>query len=42
MRFFLLLIILATVSASTSAAAPTYLYQTKLIQAAPGKLLEVI
>jgi hypothetical protein len=42
MRFLLLLIILASFSASTSAAAPTYLYQTKLVQAAPGKLLHVI
>jgi len=41
-RFFLLLIILASFAASTSAAAPTYLYQTRLVQAAPGKLLEVI
>src|SRR6185295_6551813 len=27
---------------TASAAEPTYLYKTKLIQAAPGKLLEVI
>ncbi len=42
MRFLLLLLMLASFAASTSAAAPTYLYQTKLVQAAPGKLLEVI
>src|ERR1043166_2904308 len=42
MRFFLLLIILAVVAASTSAAAPTYLYKTQLVQAAPGKLLDLI
>ena len=42
MRFFLLLIILALVAASTSAAAPTYLYKTQLVQAAPGKLLDLI
>jgi hypothetical protein len=41
-RFFLLLIVLALFAASTSAAAPTYLYKAKLVQAAPGKLLEVI
>src|SRR5215510_13004372 len=41
-RLGLLLIILASYAASSSAAAPTYLYQTKLVQAAPGKLLEVI
>ena len=42
MRFFLLLIILAVFAASTSAAAPTYLYKTQLVQAAPGKLLDLI
>src|SRR5262245_4085995 len=41
-RFFLLLIILVLFAASTSASAPTYLYQAKLVQAAPGKLLGVI
>ena len=41
-RFFLLLSILVFFAVSTSAAAPTYLYQTKLVQAAPGKLLDVI
>lgn len=41
-RFLLLLIILALFAASTSAAPPTYLYQAKLVQAAPGKLLELI
>ena len=42
MRFFLLLIILALFTVPASAAAPAYLYQTRLVQAAPGKLLEVI
>src|SRR5262245_5691776 len=42
MRFSLLLIMLASFTASTSASAPTYLYQAKLVQAAPGKLLEMI
>jgi len=41
-RFFLLLIILALFAPTTSAAAPAYLYQTKLVQAAPGELLELI
>ena len=41
-RFFFLLIILALCAVSTSAAAPSYLYQAKLVQAAPGKLLELI
>jgi len=34
-RFFLLLSILVFFAVSTSAAAPTYLYQTYLLQAAP-------
>ena len=42
MHFFLLLIILALFAASTRAAEPSYLYKTKLIQAAPGKLLDLI
>jgi len=37
----LLILTMASFAGSTS-AAPTYLYQTKLVQAAPGKLLEVI
>ena len=41
-RFLLLLIVLALFAASTSAAAPTYLYKAQLVQAAPGKLLDVI
>jgi hypothetical protein len=41
-RFFFLLIILVLFAVSTSAAAPSYLYQAKLVQAAPGKLLELI
>ena len=40
--FSLLLIILALSAASTSAAAPSYLYKTKLVQAAPGRLLDLI
>jgi len=42
MRFFLLLIICASFASSTSAATPTYLYKTQLVQAAPGKLLDLI
>jgi hypothetical protein len=42
MRFYLLLIILASFAVSTKASAPTYLYKAKLVQAAPGKLLDVI
>jgi len=41
MRFFLLLIICVSFAGSTS-AAPAYLYQAKLVQAAPGRLLELI
>src|ERR1043166_4654646 len=41
-RFFLLLIILTLFAPSTRAAPPIYLYQAKLVQAAPGKLLELI
>ena len=42
MRVLLGLTISALLASSVSAAEPTYLYKTKLIQAAPGKLLEVI
>jgi len=42
MRFFLLLMLVACLAVSTRASAPTYLYKTKLIQAAPGKLLDLI
>ena len=42
MRFLLLLIISVLFAPTTSASGPTYLYKTKLVQAAPGKLLEVI
>jgi len=42
MHLFLLLMIPALFAVSTRAAAPGYLYKTKLVQAAPGKLLEVI
>ena len=41
-HFFLLLIVLCLFAVSTKAAAPSYLYKTKLVQAAPGKLLDVI
>src|SRR5678815_2181113 len=41
-RFPFLLIILAIFAVSTNAATPTYLYKTKLVQAAPGKLLELV
>src|SRR5689334_13155162 len=42
MRFFLPLITLVLFTVSTKAAAPSYLYKTKLLQAAPGKLLDLI
>ena len=42
MHFFLLLITLALFAGSTKASAPSYLYKTTLVQAAPGKLLELI
>ncbi|HKR62015.1 MAG TPA: hypothetical protein VJS64_20170 [Pyrinomonadaceae bacterium] len=42
MRFLFLLLIPALFAPSGSAAEPTYLYKAKLVQAAPGKLLEVI
>ncbi len=42
MRFSLLLIILALFAVSTRASAPTYLYKTTLVQAAPGRLLDLI
>ena len=42
MHFFLLLIILALSAVSTKASPQSYLYKTKLIQAAPGKLLDLI
>src|SRR6185295_5469173 len=42
MRFFLPVLILALFAVSTSASTPTYLYKTKLVQAAPGKLLDLI
>ena len=42
MRVLLGLIISALFTTSASGAEPTYLYKTKLVQAAPGKLLEVI
>jgi hypothetical protein len=42
MRVLLVLIVSALLAASASASEPTYLYKTELVQAAPGKLLEVI
>jgi hypothetical protein len=42
MRTALVLIASALLASSTSAAESSYLYKTKLVQAAPGKLLEVI
>jgi len=42
MRLLLVLFVLASFASSASAAEPTYLYKAKLIQAAPGKLLDVI
>ena len=41
-HFFLLLIFLALFAVSTKASPPSYLYKTKLVQAAPGRLLELI
>jgi hypothetical protein len=41
-HFFLPLIILALFAASAKASTPSYLYKTKLVQAAPGRLLELI
>ncbi|HEU5236210.1 MAG TPA: hypothetical protein VFU37_03665, partial [Pyrinomonadaceae bacterium] len=42
MRLLLVLFVAALFAPSTSAAEPTYLYKAKLIQAAPGKLTELI
>src|SRR4029453_4806248 len=42
MRVLFVLIISVLLAPTTSAGEPTYLYKTKLVQAAPGKLLEVI
>jgi hypothetical protein len=42
MRLLLLLICLGSCAGSTSAAPPTYLYKARLVQAAPGKLLDAI
>lgn len=41
-RPLLLLVSLALITSSAAAAETTYLYQAKLVQAAPGKLLDVI
>jgi hypothetical protein len=37
-----MLIVSVLLAPTTNASEPTYLYKTKLVQAAPGKLLEVI
>ena len=42
MRVLLILIIAVLLATTARASEPTYLYKTKLVQAAPGKLLEVI
>jgi hypothetical protein len=42
MRVLLMLIVSVLLAPTTNASEPTYLYKTKLVQAAPGKLLEVI
>jgi hypothetical protein len=42
MRVLLVMILPVLLAPTTSAAEPTYLYKTKLVQAAPGKLLDVL
>jgi len=42
MRVLLVLVISVLLAPTTSASEPTYLYKAKLVQAVPGKLLEVI
>ena len=42
MRLLLVLIIAVLFAPSITASEPTYLYKAKLVQAAPGRLLEVI
>src|SRR5437868_13568212 len=42
MRAILLTTLLILLVATTQAAEPTYLYNAKFVQAAPGKLLELI
>src|SRR5260370_5486871 len=42
MRIALLLLIVAASAQAAAAATPTYLYDAKLVQAAPGKLLDLI
>jgi hypothetical protein len=42
MRLLLFSFMLAVLAPATSANPPSYLYKAKLVQAAPGKLLEVI
>jgi hypothetical protein len=42
MRLLVLLIFFGSCAGSTSAAPPTYLYKARLVQAAPGKLLDAI
>src|SRR5690349_2038155 len=41
-RIILLTALLILLAATTRAAEPTYLYNAKFVQAAPGKLLELI
>lgn len=42
MRVLLVIILPILLAPTTSAAEPTYLYKTRLVQAAPGKLLDLI
>jgi len=42
LHFFLLLITFVVFADSTKASPPSYLYKTKLVQAAPGRLLDLI
>ena len=42
MRIALLLIVLAASERAATASTPSYLYDARLVQAAPGKLLELI
>lgn len=41
-RIVISVILLALFAASTQASTPSYLYKTKLVQAAPGRLLDLI
>jgi len=42
LHFFLLLITFVVFADSTKASPPSYLYKTKLVQASPGRLLDLI